>query len=411
MNFLNRIFRFDNIFKFNLRIVLPILGLCVIGLIALKSASVDTLGEHSVFYKQFVWIFIGFLFFLIIQFIRNQLLYEFAYILYMILLFLLLITLFMPEINGSSRWISFSGLQFQPSEFGKIIFILSISRFITDYRDSFSSHLLIISCAMLTFFPLMLMLLQPDYGTSIIYALPVIPMLYWGNINMKKMVLYLFPFISMLAALNLSFFYIWMCLLTVILFFISKKKIHVVINFIINSSFGLLAPFVWKYGLKPYHKDRILNLLYPADANPLGSGYQILQSKVAIGSGGIFGKGLGEGTQSYLRFLPIKDSDFILSVISEEMGFFCIIVITMIFLSFIYFNIDFSQRLFNRFHSLNIIGFCSLLFFHVVINMSMVVGIFPVIGLPFPFISYGGSFMITCFIIIGIINNIINNDL
>ena len=410
MNFLSRIFRFDNIFRFNLRIVLPILGLCIIGLIALKSASVDTLGEHSVFYRQFAWIFIGFSFFLIIQFIRSQILYEFAYILYVILLFLLLITLFMPEINGSSRWLFFGRFQFQPSEFGKIIFILAISRFITDYRDSFSSHLLIVSCAILTFLPLILMLLQPDYGTSIVYMLPVIPMLYWGNINMKKMVLYLFPFISMLAALDLFYFYIWMCLLMVILFFISKKKIHIVINFVINSSFGLLSPFIWRYGLRPYHRDRIYNLFHP-DTDPLGTGYQILQSKVAIGSGGIFGKGLGEGTQSYLRFLPIKDSDFILSVISEEMGFFCIIIIAMLFLSFIYFNIDFSQRLFNRFHSLNIIGFSSLLFSHMVINMSMVVGIFPVIGLPFPFISYGGSFMFTCFIIIGIINNIINNDL
>ena len=223
----------------------------------------------------------------------------------------------MPETNGSSRWISISGFQFQPSEFGKIIFILAISRFITDYRDSFSSHLLIISCAILTVFPVGLMLLQPDYGTSMVYILPVIPMLYWGNINTKKMALYFFPLISMFAVLNLVVFYIWMFVLTIVLILISKKKINVVINLVINSSFGLIAPVLWKYGLKPYHKDRIWNLLYP-DSDPLGTGYQILQSKVAIGSGGIFGKGLGEGTQSYLRFLPIKDSDFILSVISGD---------------------------------------------------------------------------------------------
>ena len=410
MKLLNRIFRIDNTFNYNFRIILPIIGLCCIGLIALKSASVDTLGEHSVFYKQFVWILIGFLIFTTIQVVRIQLLYEFAYILYMILLFFLFITLFMPETNGSSRWISISGFQFQPSEFGKIIFILAISRFITDYRDSFSSHLLIISCAILTVFPVGLMLLQPDYGTSMVYILPVIPMLYWGNINTKKMALYFFPLISMFAVLNLVVFYIWMFVLTIVLILISKKKINVVINLVINSSFGLIAPVLWKYGLKPYHKDRIWNLLYP-DSDPLGTGYQILQSKVAIGSGGIFGKGLGEGTQSYLRFLPIKDSDFILSVISEEMGFFCIMIITITFLFFIYFCLDYSQRLFNKFQSLNIIGFCSVLYFHMVINMSMIIGIFPVIGLPFPFISYGGSFMITCFVMIGIINNIVNNDL
>ena len=410
MNFLNRIFRFDNILKFNFRIIAPVLVLCIISLIALKSASIDTLGEHSVFYKQFTWIIVGILLFLIIQFMRNQLLYEYAYILYFIMLIFLFITLFMPEINGSSRWISFGRIQFQPSEFGKIIFIIVISRFITDYRDNLSSHLLIISCAVFTLIPLILILLQPDYGTSIIYILPVLPMLYWANINMKKMVLYIFPIISMLAVLNLTIFYIWMFLLTIILFFILKKSIHMIINFIINSSFGLLTPYIWEHLLKNYHKERILNLIYP-DNNPLTSGYQILQSKVAIGSGGIFGKGLGEGTQSYLRFLPTKNSDFILSVISEEMGFLFIIFITVIFVYFIYSNIDFSQKLFNRFQSLNIIGFSSLLFFHMAINMSMVVGIFPVIGLPFPFISYGGSFMLTCFIITGIINNIVNNDL
>ena len=302
------------------------------------------------------------------------------------------------------------GLQFQPSEFGKIIFIIAISRFITDYRDSLTSHQMIISCALITLIPLAFIIKQPDYGTGLVYLLPVIPMLYWANINSKKIVLYIFPVVSMLAQQNLVMFYIWMFLLTIILIFISKKMIHIVYNFILNCSFGLLAPYAWEYGLQKYHQKRILELLYP-ESDPLGVGYQILQSKVAIGSGGVLGKGLGEGTQSYLRFLPIKDSDFILSVISEEMGFFCIALITIIFLVFFYFSIDFSQRLFNRFQSLNIIGFCSLLFSHMIINMSMVVGIFPVIGLPFPFISYGGSFMLTCFIIIGMINNIVNNDL
>ena len=143
----------------------------------------------------------------------------------------------------------------------------------------------------------------------------------------------------------------------------------------------------------------------------MGIGYQAFQSKVAIGSGGFFGKGIGEGTQSYLRFLPIKDSDFILSVISEEMGLFLVTLIILVFLAFLYFSIDYAQRLFNKFYSLSLIGFSSILFFHIIINMSMVVGLFPVIGLPFPFISYGGSFMVSCFIMIAIINNIIHNDL
>ena len=154
-----------------------------------------------------------------------------------------------------------------------------------------------------------------------------------------------------------------------------------------------------------------MSLISPSDSDALGVGYQLFQSKVAIGSGGILGKGLGEGTQSYLRFLPIKDSDFILSVISEEMGLFSLLFITITFITFFYYNIDYAQKIFNKFHSLNIIGFSSILFFHMLINMSMVVGIFPVIGLPFPFISYGGTFILSCFVMLSIINNIINNDL
>ena len=201
-----------------------------------------------------------------------------------------------------------------------------------------------------------------------------------------------------------------MFLLLIILMFWYRKISAIIINFLINSSFGLLNAYAWNNLLYNHHKKRIISLFNP-DADHLGVGYQLFQSKVAIGSGGIFGKGIGEGTQSFLRFLPIKDSDFILSVISEEMGLIAIMFIVFIFFIFLYFILDCAHRLFNNFYSLSLIGFLSILFFHIMINMSMVVGIFPVIGLPFPFISYGGSFILTCFIIIAIMNNIINNEL
>ena len=154
--------------------------------------------------------------------------------------------------------------------------------------------------------------------------------------------------------------------------------------------------------LKNYHKERILNLIYP-DNNPLTSGYQILQSKVAIGSGGIFGKGLGEGTQSYLRFLPTKNSDFILSVMGEEFGFISIFIVLLVFGLFI---IQILKRSFlskDRFSSIALMGFASVFMAHVFVNTAMTVGLIPVKGLPFPFISAGGSFLLTCFIMIGLI--------
>lgn len=415
MNSLKNIFRLNNIVRINIRFIAPILILCAIGLIALKSTSIDTLGEHSVFYKQFVWLFCGLLIFIFFQFIRNQVFYEYAYILYLILLLLICVTLFMPAINNSSRWILLGSFQFQPSEFGKIIIIFALARFISDYKDTFKDNQIIIFSFIICLFPLLLIFQQPDYGTGLMYLLPILPMLYWSGVKFKILSLYIFPIISMLAAMNLLTYYIWMVFLIFVLVYHKFRLTTIIFNFFINISFGLFNAYAWKHLLRDYHKGRIIDFMQsifnPENSNLMGIGYQAFQSKVAIGSGGFWGKGVGEGTQSYLRFLPIKDSDFILSVISEEMGLFMIAAIVITFLVFLYFVIDYAQRLFNKFYSLCLIGFCSILFFHIIINMSMVSGLFPVIGLPFPFISYGGSFMLSCFTMIAIINNIVNNDL
>jgi len=415
MERINRIFRFNNKIAFNLRLGLPILFLCVIGLIALNSTSLDTLGQHSVFYKQCIWILCGLLVFVVIQFLRNQVFYEFSYIFYVVLLLLIGITLFMPAIKNSTRWILIGSYQFQPSEFGKVIIILSLARFIADYKETLSDHQLIISSIIISIFPLLLIFKQPDYGTGLMYLLPVLPMLYWSGVKTKNILLYLFPFVSMITAMHLMSYTLWMILLFIILLILQFKAVIIIFNFIINIIFGLLNAYIWNNWLNEYHRDRIWdfiqNLLNPDNTDHMGIGYQAFQSKVAIGSGGFFGKGVGEGTQSYLRFLPIKDSDFILSVISEEMGLFLILIIILVFLAFLYVTINYAQQLFNKFYSLSCIGFSSILFFHIIINMSMVTGLFPVIGLPFPFISYGGSFMVSCFIMIAIINNIVHNDL
>ena len=411
MELISRIFNINNSLRLNARLVLPVLLLCFIGLIALKSTSVDTLGVHSIFYKQLIWIFIGILSFTLFQFLRLQILYEFSYVIYLVLVLMLIATHFMPEINNASRWLVFGSITFQPSELGKMFMVITLSRFLSDYKETFSDHQIIIFSLIIVFIPASLIALQPDYGTSVIYILLLIPMLYWCGVKTKKLLIWIFPFITILAAFNLLTFSIWMIFI-VFSFLLMKFKINqIIFNFSLNSLFGLFTPYIWNNMLHTYHKKRILSLFFPQEGDALGIGYQLFQSKVAIGSGGLLGKGLGEGTQSFLRFLPIKDSDFILSVISEEMGFFAILLIVTTFIFFIYYNIDYAQRIFNKFHSLNIVGFSSVLYFHMLINLCMVIGLFPVIGLPFPFISYGGSFLLSCFLLVAIINNIINNDI
>ena len=145
--------------------------------------------------------------------------------------------------------------------------------------------------------------------------------------------------------------------------------------------------------------------------DPLGSGYQVIQSMISIGSGGFWGKGLGECTQTSLKFLPVADSDFIISVTAEEMGFKAIFLIVLFISIFIYWSVNYSYKIENKYVSTLIIGYSTLIFAHMIINLGMISGLLPVTGLPAPFISYGGSFFLTCSITLGIINNAINNNL
>jgi rod shape determining protein RodA len=171
-----------------------------------------------------------------------------------------------------------------------------------------------------------------------------------------------------------------------------------------NIFLGLISPFAWN-SLSSYQQGRIVSFLNP-EKDPLGVAYQVIQSKTAIGSGGLFGKGWGEGTQTHLKFLPVQESDFILSVIGEEMGFVMIAIVLSVSA---YFIIQILKRAFlskDRFSSLALIGIGSILLAHVFVNTAMTVGLIPVKGLPFPFISAGGSFLISSYIMVGLVINL-----
>ena len=196
----------------------------------------------------------------------------------------------------------------------------------------------------------------------------------------------------------------------IIIYFYQPGVLKGTINFISNISFGVLAPFIWSNFLYDHQRDRIQTLLNPM-RDPHGTGYQVIQSITAVGSGGLWGKGLGQGTQTQLRFLPVRDTDFIVSVIGEEIGLFGITIIMLSFFMILYWIITYAGIISNRFSSLTLIGFVSILFIHLTVNMSMTVGLLPVTGLPAPFLSYGGSFLLTCFMLLAFANNIINQHM
>ena len=285
-----------------------------------------------------------------------------------------------------------------------------MSRFFIDNKKNKDISIYLLFILILLFMPIFLILKQPDLGTSMVYISIILPMLFWSGLRLKNIFLLVAPIITIIATYNIYYFYLWMFIFFIILL-ISRHKIYIsIFNFIVNVLCGVLSPYIWFELLKPHQRNRIENFLDPL-GDPLGSGYQLIQSIISIGSGGFWGKGWGEGTQTHLKFLPVRDTDFIISVMSEELGFISIFILLSMLGIFIYWCLTYAYKVDNRYASIVLIGFSTVLFMHMIINMSVISGLLPVTGLPAPFISYGGSFMLTCCIMLGLINNIINNNI
>ena len=194
-----------------------------------------------------------------------------------------------------------------------------------------------------------------------------------------------------------------MIIISIVLIVSRRQPIILISIFILHIFVGLITPVLWSQ-LKPYQQQRILTFANP-EADPQGAGYQIIQSKVAIGSGGIWGKGFLDGTQTQLRFLPAQHTDFIFSVIGEEWGFSGVLIVLMLFTILLLYLIYLASMVRSLFSSMVIIGVVTVLFFHILVNIGMTIGLAPVTGLPLPFISYGGSFLLSVFLMMGVIMN------
>ena len=242
---------------------------------------------------------------------------------------------------------------------------------------------------------------QTDLGTALVMLSPIIPMLYWSGSRPFYLFLVISPALSIITAFHTLSFTIWAIILGTVIVMERSTLTTTIFLFFCNIFLGLLAPFFWE-SLNPYQQNRILTFFNP-EKDPLGLAYQLIQSKTAIGSGGMFGKGLGYGTPTHLKFLPVQESDFILSVIGEEMGFITIAILLIIMGYLITKILGFAFASKDRFSSLALIGIATIFLAHVFVNTAMTVGLIPVKGLPFPFISAGGSFLITSYMMIGLV--------
>ena len=409
-NFINKVFQSPERLIFSWRIIYPVVVLLLISCLTLKYTNSDSSFFASTYMKQLVWSSFGLMMLVCMQWFRVQFLHEYAYHFYVLLLLLILLTYSMPIIGGSQRWLLIGSFSFQPSEIGKLFLVLALARFISDYQGKIDDRRILLISLLMVLMPSFMIFKQPDFGTAIVYSFVALPMLYWGNIKSYYLFSILAPLISIITAFNLTLFSIWMILFIMTTFYYQPKVLQGSINFIINISFGVIAPFIWNNILYSHQRERIQTLLNPMQ-DPQGTGYQVIQSITAIGSGGVWGKGLGQGTQTQLRFLPVRDTDFIISVIGEEMGLFGITIIMVAFSMILYWIITYAGIISNRFSSLTLIGFVSILFIHLTVNMGMTVGLLPVTGLPAPFLSYGGSFLVTCFLILALANKIMNQHM
>ena len=385
------------------KILFSALFLSLVGLIALNSISYQSTSlALNPFYKQLLFLFIALAGFLFSFFTPKYIIHKYAYIIYSLGSVLVILPFFGSTHAGTYRWLNIGlPFNFQPSELAKIFLVIALARYLSDNSIKIQYFKSIIAPILIALLPVIIVLNQPDLGTSLVMLSVIFPMLYWAGARPFYLFLLIAPVLSILSAFNVVMFSFWALIIAIVIYYSKTNIISSAGYFFGNIFFGLLARPLWDL-LNPYQQKRVLTFIYP-DKDPLGAAYQIIQSKTAIGSGGLFGKGWGQGTQTHLKFLPVQESDFILSVIGEELGFIAIITILFIFgylISNILRNSYLSK---DKFSSLILIGLGSILLAHVFVNAAMTVGLIPVKGLPLPFISAGGTFLITSYLMIGLI--------
>ena len=397
------IFKIANINDAPWKILFSSLFLSFIGLIALNSIShQNTTFIQNPFFKQLFFLFIALFSFTFSFITPKYIIHKYAYIIFGLGIFIVILPFFGSPHAGTYRWLDIGlPFNFQPSEFSKIFTVIALARYLSDNNLKIRKFSSIVIPIIISLFPALIVLNQPDLGTSLVMLSIIFPMLYWAGARPFYLFLLVAPVLSILSAFNVILFSIWAFIMAIVIFYARTKIISGVSYFFGNIFFGLFARPIWEM-LNPYQQNRVLTFIYP-EKDPLGAAYQIIQSKTAIGSGGFFGKGWGQGTQTHLKFLPVQESDFILSVIGEELGFIIIAIILITFGYLLNTIIRYSFLSKDKFSSLLLIGLASILLAHIFVNTAMTVGLIPVKGLPLPFISAGGTFLITSYLMIGLI--------
>ena len=351
---------FAKLLSINYVLLILIIVLFTIGIFALLSASNGDFNSWPM--KHFQRFIMSIILFFFVALIDIRIIFKFAYLIFFLSILSLVIIPFVGvESNGATRWINILGLSIQPSEFVKYTLILALAKYFHSIHNEDHTFLnrLIIPGA-ISIIPVFLVASQPDLGTALIILLGAISIFWIVGLSYK--------------------------------FFVTGGII------VITS-----LPIFWQF-LKGYQKERVFTFFNP-ERDPLGNGYHILQSKIALGSGGIFGKGYMEGTQSHLNFLPEMQTDFIFTMFGEEFGFLGSLLLILVYASVIGLSISLALTCRSLFSKYLALGVCTVFFIYIFVNIGMVTGLLPVVGVPLPFISYGGSSMLAVMFGFGLLMN------
>jgi len=395
--------------KIDFKILIPFLGLVLISLLSVYSAT-NLPGQYSIFVKHVLWIFSGLLVALFFYFFPVQKLIRLSVWLYILSTIFLVIVLFIgKKTSGSESWIQVGRFQFQPSEFAKFTTILILAYFLSRRNVEPDRIITLIVSAVLTLIPIFLVILQPDLGTAIVFGSIFLGVTFWAGVPAFWLILILSPMVVILASfLSMKIFIIALILTTLVYILMRRSLILTFLVIALNLMVGLTSEHIYHKVLKPHQQKRIATFLNPS-SDPLGAGYNVIQSKIAIGSGGLTGKGFLKGTQTQLRFVPAQWTDFIFCVPAEEFGFIGSAIILILYFILLWRILNLASILKQRFASLVAIGIFSTWAFHVVVNIGMTLGLLPVIGIWLPFLSYGGSAMWMNMAMVGLLLNFYAN--
>lgn len=337
--------------------------------------------------------------------IRYEVLLQWQWVIYALINAALIAVIFIGTSGlGAQRWISIFGFHVQPSEFAKVALIITLA---AQLRGPHSKTLMgVIRALAIAAVPWALVFVQPDLGTSLVFGAITLGMLYWANVNPGWLILMISPLVAAIVFhFSIPIWLVWSAGMGIIAWLtLPWRLFSTVTATAINLISGKIGEVFWGL-LKDYQKDRLILFLDP-DKDPLGGGYHLIQSRIAIGAGQLWGRGLHQGTQTQLNFIPEQHTDFIFSAVGEEWGFVGAIAILAAYWLICLRLVLIAQNAKDNFGSLLAIGVFSMLIFQVTINIGMTIGLAPVTGIPLPWMSYGRSALITNFLALGIVESV-----